>query len=161
MTARVGIGYDSHRFVSGRPLIIGGVEIPHDRGLDGHSDADVLTHAITDALLGAAGGADIGTHFPDTDDEWKGADSIRLLGRVVELIGGRAINADATVICEGPRLAPHREEMEQRLSAALEAPVSVKATTNEGLGALGRGEGIAAMAVVLFEPNGSSSGAGE
>lgn len=161
MSARVGIGYDSHRFADGRPLILGGVEVPHDRGLTGHSDADVLTHAITDALLGAAGAGDIGTHFPDDDERWRDADSVELLRAVVERLDGAAVNADATVICESPRLGPHREEMERRLAAALGAPVSVKATTNEGMGAIGRGEGIAAMAVVLFEPGDSGSAQGE
>jgi 2-C-methyl-D-erythritol 2,4-cyclodiphosphate synthase len=161
MSARVGVGYDSHRFAEGRKLILGGVEVPHDRGLTGHSDADVLTHAITDALLGAAGAGDIGTHFPDDDERWRDADSIELLRAVVERLDGKPVNADATVICEAPRLGPHREEMERRLSAALGAPVSVKATTNEGMGALGRGEGIAAIAVVSFEPQDSASPQGE
>ena len=152
MTPRVGIGYDSHRFGGEGPVILGGVEVPHAQGLTGHSDADVLAHAITDALLGAAGGGDIGTHFPDTDERWRGADSIGLLREIVSRLDGAPINADATVICEAPRLGPHREAMEARLSEALGAPVSVKATTNEGMGAIGRGEGIAAMAVVLFEP---------
>ncbi len=161
MSARAGIGYDSHRFAEGRPLILGGVEVPHERGLTGHSDADVLTHAITDALLGAAGAGDIGTHFPDDDERWRDADSIELLRAVVARLAGTPVNADATVICEAPRLASHREEMERRLSEALGAPVSVKATTNEGMGALGRGEGIAAMAVVLFEPEDSAPAQGE
>lgn len=161
MSARAGIGYDSHRFAEGRRLVLGGVEVPHDRGLSGHSDADVLTHAITDALLGAAGAGDIGTHFPDDDERWRDADSIELLRAVVERLDGAPLNADATVICEEPRLGPHREEMERRLSAALGAPVSVKATTNEGMGAIGRGEGVAAMAVVLFDPAGSASAQGE
>ena len=152
MSARVGIGYDSHRLVGGRPLILGGVEVPHELGLSGHSDADALTHAITDALLGAAGAGDIGDHFPPTDERWRDADSIELLRAVVAELDGRAANADATVICERPRLGPHRAAMEERLSGALGAPVSVKATTNEGLGAIGREEGIAAIAVVLFEP---------
>ncbi len=152
MNARVGIGYDSHRLVEGRPLILGGVEIPHSHGLSGHSDADVLTHAVIDALLGAAGAGDIGTHFPPSDERWRDADSIELLGAVVASLDGTPLNADATVICEQPRLGPHREAIERRLSAALGAPVSVKATTNEGMGAIGRGEGIAAMAVASFEP---------
>jgi 2-C-methyl-D-erythritol 2,4-cyclodiphosphate synthase len=161
MSARVGIGYDSHRFAAGRKLVLGGVEVPHERGLAGHSDADVLTHAITDALLGAAGAGDIGTHFPDDDERWRDADSIELLRAVTGRLDGSPLNADATVICEEPRLGPHREEMERRLSAALGAPVSVKATTNEGMGAIGRGEGIAAMAVVLFEARDSASPQGE
>jgi 2-C-methyl-D-erythritol 2,4-cyclodiphosphate synthase len=161
MSARVGIGYDSHRFAAGRRLVLGGVEVPHEQGLTGHSDADVLTHAVTDALLGAAGAGDLGTHFPDDDERWRDADSIELLRAVLERIGGRVINADATVICEAPRLGPHREEMERRLTEALGAPASVKATTNEGMGALGRGEGIAAMAVVLYEARDSASPQGE
>jgi 2-C-methyl-D-erythritol 2,4-cyclodiphosphate synthase len=154
MSARVGIGYDSHRLVEGRPLILGGVEIPYERGLTGHSDADVLTHAITDAILGAAGAGDIGTHFPPTEERWRDADSIELLAAVLGKIGGDVVNVDATVICEEPRLGPHREAIEAHLGEALGAPVSVKATTNEGLGAIGRGEGIAAMAVALYEPAG-------
>lgn len=152
MSARVGIGYDSHRLVPGRPLILGGIEIPYELGLDGHSDADVLTHAVIDAVLGAAGAGDIGSHFPPTDERWRDADSIELLATVVATLEGAPVNADATVICERPPIGPHRMAIEARLSAALGAPVSVKATTNEGLGALGRGEGIAAMAVALFEP---------
>lgn len=152
MTARVGIGYDSHRFAEGRPLILGGVTIPHDRGLTGHSDADVLTHAVIDALLGAAGAGDIGAHFPPTEERWRDADSIELLRAVLAKVPGHAVNVDATVICEAPAIGPHREAIERTLSEAVGAPVSVKATTNEGLGAIGRGEGIAAMAVALFEP---------
>jgi len=152
VSARVGIGYDSHRLAAGRRLILGGVEIPHDLGLDGHSDADALTHAITDAVLGAAGAGDIGTHFPPEDERWRDADSIELLRAVIARLDGRVVNVDATVICERPRLGPHREEMERRLGAAIDAPVAVKATTNEGLGAVGRGEGIAAIAVALYEP---------
>jgi len=153
MSARVGIGYDSHRLAEGRPLIIGGVQIPFERGLDGHSDADVLAHAVTDAILGAAGAGDIGSHFPPTDERWRDADSIALLEAVVELIGGRVVNVDATVICERPPIGPHRAAIEAKLSAAVGAPVSVKATTNEGLGAIGREEGIAAIAVASFEPD--------
>lgn len=148
---RVGIGYDSHRLVPDRKLLLGGVEIPHSLGLSGHSDADVLTHAIIDAILGAAGAGDLGKHFPPSDDRWKDADSIELLGLALEKIGGRVVNVDATVICERPPIAPHRDAIEARLGAAAQAPVSVKATTNEGLGAIGRGEGIAAMAVALYE----------
>jgi 2-C-methyl-D-erythritol 2,4-cyclodiphosphate synthase len=161
MSARVGIGYDSHRFGGPGPVILGGVEVTHEQGLTGHSGADVLAHAITDALLGAAGAGDIGTHFPDTDERWRGADSIELLRAAVDRLDGTPLNADATVICEAPRLGPHREAMEARLGEALGAPVSVKATTNEGMGAIGRGEGIAAMAVVLFDPADSASPAGE
>ncbi len=115
MSARVGIGYDSHRLAEGRPLIIGGVEIPFERGLDGHSDADVLAHAITDAILGAAGAGDIGSHFPPTDERWRDADSIELLAAVIGLIGGRVVNVDATVICERPPIGPHREAIEAKL----------------------------------------------
>ena len=158
MSARVGIGYDSHRFAAGRPLVLGGVTIPHELGLTGHSDADVLTHAVIDALLGAAGAGDIGSHFPPDDERWRDADSIELLRLALAAIGGRPVNVDATVICEEPRLGPHREAIEQRLSEAVGAPVTVKATTNEGLGAIGRGEGMAAMAVALYEPSSPRSG---
>jgi 2-C-methyl-D-erythritol 2,4-cyclodiphosphate synthase len=147
----VGIGYDSHRFAEGRALVLGGVEIEHDRGLTGHSDADVLTHAVIDALLGAAGQGDIGTLFPDDEERWRGADSIDLLRTVVGMIGGRIVNIDATVVCETPRLGPHRAEMERIIAAATSARVSVKATTNEGMGWIGRGEGIACMAVASLE----------
>jgi 2-C-methyl-D-erythritol 2,4-cyclodiphosphate synthase len=147
----VGIGYDSHRFAEGRPLILGGVEIAHERGLTGHSDADVLTHAVIDALLGAAGAGDIGTLFPDDEERWRGADSIDLLRTVVGTIGGRIVNIDATIVCERPRLAPHRAEMERIIAEATSARVSVKATTNEGMGWIGRGEGIACMAVAAVE----------
>jgi 2-C-methyl-D-erythritol 2,4-cyclodiphosphate synthase len=151
MTPRVGIGYDSHRFAAGRRLVLGGVEVPHELGLEGHSDADVLAHAVTDAVLGAAGLGDIGTHFPPSEERWRDADSIELLRAVAGLIEGTVVNVDATVICEEPKLGPHRAEMERLLSEALGGPVSVKATTNEGMGAIGRGEGIAAMAVALVE----------
>lgn len=147
----VGIGYDSHRFAEGRPLILGGVEIEHERGLIGHSDADVLTHAVIDALLGAAGGGDIGALFPDDDERWRDADSIDLLRTVVGTIAGRIVNVDATVVCEQPRLSPYRAEMERTIAAATSARVSVKATTNEGMGWIGRGEGIACMAVALID----------
>lgn len=147
----VGIGYDSHRFARGRPLILGGVEVEHERGLSGHSDADVLTHAVIDALLGAAGGGDIGTLFPDDDERWRDADSIDMLSTVVGTIGGKIVNIDATLICEEPRLAPHRAEMERILAEATSARVSVKATTNEGMGWIGRGEGIACIAVASIE----------
>jgi 2-C-methyl-D-erythritol 2,4-cyclodiphosphate synthase len=144
----IGIGYDSHRFEQGRRLVLGGVEIPHERGLAGHSDADVLTHAVIDAVLGAAGGGeDIGSMFPDDDPNWEGADSIDLLRTVVGTIAGPIVNIDATVICERPRLAEHRAEMERTLAEATSAPVSVKATSNEGMGWIGRGEGIACIAV--------------
>jgi 2-C-methyl-D-erythritol 2,4-cyclodiphosphate synthase len=147
----VGIGYDSHRFAEGRALILGGVEIEHERGLSGHSDADVITHAIIDALLGAAGSGDIGTLFPDDEERWRDADSIDLLRTVVGTIGGRIVNIDATVVCEKPRLASHRAEMERTLAEVTSTRVSIKATTNEGMGWIGRGEGIACMAVASIE----------
>ena len=149
---RTGIGIDSHRFEPGRRLVLGGVEIPYELGLAGHSDADVLAHAIADAVLGAAGAGDIGTHFPPSDDRWKDADSIGLLRTIVASLDGRVVNVDATVICERPAIGPHRAAIEERLGSALGAPVSVKATTNEGLGAIGREEGIAAIAVASYEP---------
>jgi 2-C-methyl-D-erythritol 2,4-cyclodiphosphate synthase len=151
MAIRVGIGYDSHRFTAGRPLILGGVEIEHDLGLGGHSDADVLTHAIIDALLGAARLGDLGTHFPEDEERWRDASSLDLLRTVMGLLSGRVQNVDATVICEAPRIADHRAEMERILAEALSAPVSVKASTNEGMGAIGRGEGIACIAAVLVD----------
>ncbi len=147
----VGIGYDSHRFAAGRPLILGGVEVPHDRGLTGHSDADVLTHAVIDALLGAAGMGDIGTLFPDDDERWRDADSIDLLRTVVGTVPGRIVNIDATLVCEEPKLAPHRAEMERIIAEATSARVNVKATTNEGMGWVGRGEGIACIAVASVD----------
>lgn len=147
----VGIGYDSHRFAEGRRLVLGGVEVDHPRGLVGHSDADVLTHAVIDAILGAGGGGDIGTMFPDDDPQWQGADSIDLLRTVVGTIAGAIVNVDATVICEEPRLGPYKAEMERTLAAATSARVSVKATTNEGMGWIGRGEGIACMAIALVQ----------
>lgn len=147
----VGIGYDSHRFAEGRPLILGGVEIDHPRGLAGHSDADVLTHAVIDALLGAAGAGDIGTHFPDDDERWRGADSIDLLRTVVGTVAGRIANVDATLVCEEPRIGPHRAEMQRILAEATSARVNVKATTNEGMGWIGRGEGIACIAVAQVD----------
>jgi 2-C-methyl-D-erythritol 2,4-cyclodiphosphate synthase len=153
---RVGLGYDVHRFDPKRPLVLGGVRIPHDRGLLGHSDADVLTHAICDALLGAAGLGDIGTHFPDTDEAYRGISSLELLRRVVGMLretGFRVVNVDATVIAEEPKLAAHFPPMRERLSEPLGVPaacIGLKATTNEGLGALGRAEGIAAIAVCLI-----------
>ena len=155
LSVRTGIGYDSHRFAEGRRLVLGGVVIPHDRGLDGHSDADAVAHAVTDALLGAAALGDIGTHFPPSDDRWRDADSIALLERAVALLVERGlspVNVDVTVICETPRIGPHVPAMRARLAAALgvgEAAVSVKGKTNEGMGWIGRGEGIAAMAVAL------------
>jgi 2-C-methyl-D-erythritol 2,4-cyclodiphosphate synthase len=151
MAPRVGIGYDSHRLTEGESLVIGGVEIDHDRGLAGHSDADVLTHAVIDALLGSCGLGDLGELFPPGEEEWRDADSFDLLRVVLGKLRGRPLNVDATVICEEPKLAPHRAAMEARLGEALSAPVSVKATTNDGMGAIGRGEGIACTAVVLVE----------
>jgi 2-C-methyl-D-erythritol 2,4-cyclodiphosphate synthase len=156
---RVGIGYDSHRFADGegRKLILGGVEIPHPRGLDGHSDADAVAHALTDAILGAAGLGDIGTMFPPTNPRWKDADSLDLLKRaylrVVEA-GLSFVSADITVITEQPRLMPYIDAMREKLAGALVAgysTVSVKAKTNEGMGWIGRGEGVAAIAVALLE----------
>jgi 2-C-methyl-D-erythritol 2,4-cyclodiphosphate synthase len=147
----VGIGYDSHRFAEGRHLVLGGVEIDHPRGLAGHSDADVLTHAVIDAILGAGGGGDIGTMFPDDDERWEGADSIDLLRTVVGTIAGRIVNVDATVICEQPRLGQYRAEMERTIAEATSARVSVKATSNEGMGWIGRGEGIACIAVASVQ----------
>jgi 2-C-methyl-D-erythritol 2,4-cyclodiphosphate synthase len=148
-----GIGYDCHRLVAGRRLVIGGVELQHDRGLSGHSDADVLTHAIIDALLGACALGDVGEHFPDTDERYRDADSIDLLRQCVETIveaGFRVGHVDATVLLERPKLAPVRERIRQTLAAALgvdPAHVSVKATRGEGMGFIGREEGVAALAV--------------
>jgi 2-C-methyl-D-erythritol 2,4-cyclodiphosphate synthase len=152
VSALTGIGYDTHRFAAGRRLILGGVEIPHERGLDGHSDADVLTHALIDALLGAAGLGDIGEHFPDSEESWRDADSIELLQTVVAIVtaaGYEIVNVDCTVLMEAPRLGPHKQAIRTRLAAALglsEARVNVKATTGEGIGFVGRGEGVAALA---------------
>jgi 2-C-methyl-D-erythritol 2,4-cyclodiphosphate synthase len=147
----VGVGYDSHRFAEGRRLVLGGVEVEHPRGLAGHSDADVLTHAVIDALLGAAGQGDIGTLFPDEDEAWRDADSIDLLRTAVGTIAGRIVNVDATLICEEPRIGPYRAEMERVLGEATSARVSVKATSNEGMGWVGRGEGIACIAVASVD----------
>jgi 2-C-methyl-D-erythritol 2,4-cyclodiphosphate synthase len=147
----VGIGYDSHRFAEGRRLVLGGVELDHPRGLAGHSDADVLTHAVIDALLGAAGMGDIGTLFPDDEETWRDADSIDLLRTVVGTVSGRIVNVDATLICEEPRIGPYRAEMERTLAEATSARVSVKATSNEGMGWIGRGEGIACIAVASVD----------
>jgi len=147
----VGIGYDSHRFAAGRKLVLGGVEVEHELGLEGHSDADVLTHAVIDALLGASGGGDIGTMFPDDDERWRGADSIDLLRTAIGTIAGRVINVDATLICEEPKLGPYKPQMEQILGEATSGRVTVKATTNEGMGWIGRGEGIACIAVAQIE----------
>jgi 2-C-methyl-D-erythritol 2,4-cyclodiphosphate synthase len=147
MPVSVGLGYDSHRFGEDRPLILGGVEIPYRRGLLGHSDADVLTHAVIDAILGAAGLDDIGTMFPDTDPAWEGADSIGLLRTVVGMVRGPIVNIDVTVICEEPKMAEHRPAIVSRLEDVTSARVNLKATTNEGMGWIGRGEGIACLAV--------------
>jgi 2-C-methyl-D-erythritol 2,4-cyclodiphosphate synthase len=147
---RIGIGYDSHRFAPGRRLVLGGVEIEHDQGLEGHSDADVITHAVIDSLLGAAGLGDLGTHFPPDDETWRDADSLDLLRTVIGMLDGPVSNVDASVICEAPKLAPYRAEIERNLSEVVGAQVSVKATTNEGMGFVGRGEGIACMAVALL-----------
>jgi 2-C-methyl-D-erythritol 2,4-cyclodiphosphate synthase len=147
----VGIGYDSHRFAEGRRLVIGGIEVDHPQGLEGHSDADVLTHAVIDAILGAAGGGDIGTLFPPDEERWRDADSIDLLRTAIGTIAGRVVNVDATVICEAPRLGPYKAQMEQLLAEATSARVTVKATTNEGMGWIGRGEGIACIAVAEVE----------
>jgi 2-C-methyl-D-erythritol 2,4-cyclodiphosphate synthase len=151
---RVGIGYDSHRLADGERLVLGGVEIEHERGLSGHSDADVITHAVIDALLGSCGLGDLGELFPPTDEQWRDADSIDLLRVVLGRLPGVPLNVDVTVICEEPKLAPHRAEMESRLGEVLSAPVSVKASTNEGMGAIGRGEGIACIAVALVDIGG-------
>ena len=154
---RCGIGYDAHRLVAGRKLILGGVEIPHSVGLDGHSDADVLCHAIADALLGAIGESDIGHHFPNTDESIRGVSSLEILRKVNTLLSrknARAVNVDATLIAEAPKIAPHIPAMREKIATVLNletARVSIKATTNEGLGAIGRGEGMAAMAVATVE----------
>ena len=154
---RVGLGYDYHRLEAGRKLILGGVEIPHSKGLAGHSDGDVLTHAICDALLGAAGLGDLGQHFPDTDPKWKGASSLKLLAQVVEMLrakGLRPTQVDSVVLAEEPKLAPHFVRMRETLARVLgvePAEVNVKAKTTEGLEALGRGEAMAAQAIALLE----------
>jgi 2-C-methyl-D-erythritol 2,4-cyclodiphosphate synthase len=152
--SRSGIGWDSHRLVAGRPLVLGGVVVPDaERGLAGHSDADVLTHAVIDALLGAAGLGDIGLHFPDTDERWRDADSIELLRTTVALVREADVsphNVDATVVCEEPRLSPYRDEMRASLASAVGLPaeaVNVKFTTAERMGFIGRGEGVAALAI--------------
>lgn len=152
-----GIGYDVHRFIEGRPLILGGVHIPHALGLEGHSDADVLAHAIADALLGAAGEPDIGHFFPNTDESLRGISSLEILRRVQERLRAKVIdvlNVDATLIAEMPKIGPHLAAMKAALSEALSLPpdcIGIKATTNEGMGFLGRGEGIAAMAVAAVD----------
>ncbi|MBA2622407.1 MAG: 2-C-methyl-D-erythritol 2,4-cyclodiphosphate synthase [Chthoniobacterales bacterium] len=156
---RSGIGYDAHRLVAGRALILGGVQIPHSLGLDGHSDADVLCHAIADALLGAIGENDIGHHFPNTDEGIRGISSLAILARVRQILvekEARVVNVDATLIAEAPKIGPHLPAMRAAISSALQLPVdriSIKATTNEGLGTIGRSEGMAAMAVASVEQN--------
>jgi 2-C-methyl-D-erythritol 2,4-cyclodiphosphate synthase len=153
MSVRTGIGVDSHRFAPGRQLVLGGVEIPHELGLAGHSDADVLAHAIVDALLGAAGMGDIGRLFPDTEPAFAGADSMGLLRDVVGRVraaGWAVVHVDATVLMEHPRLAPHRAAIEAGLGAALGGTVNVKATTGERMGFVGRGEGVVALAVATL-----------
>ena len=154
---RTGIGIDSHRFETGRPLVLGGVDIPHEEGLAGHSDADVLTHAVIDALLGAAGLGDIGQHFPDTDERFKDADSLELLRTVtvfLESNGFRVLHVDSTVMMERPKLSPYRDSIRETLSGVLGiglGHVNVKATTGEGMGFVGRAEGVAALAVATVE----------
>jgi 2-C-methyl-D-erythritol 2,4-cyclodiphosphate synthase len=153
-----GIGYDSHRLAPGRRLLLGGVEIPHERGLDGHSDADVLAHAVIDALLGAAGLGDIGEHFPDTDERFRDADSMQLLAIAVTSVIAenlQIVNVDCTIVMEAPKISPHRAAIRERLAATLRletARVNVKASTGEGMGFVGRGEGVAALAVASLEP---------
>jgi 2-C-methyl-D-erythritol 2,4-cyclodiphosphate synthase len=155
---RIGQGFDIHALVTGRKLIIGGVEIPYERGLAGHSDADVLLHAICDALIGAAGLGDIGTHFPDTDPRYRGADSrelLRQVGGLIRLEGLHVLNIDTTIIAQAPKMAPHIAQMRQNIAVDLgmeAGRVNVKAKTAERLGTLGRGEGIAAEAIALLEP---------
>jgi 2-C-methyl-D-erythritol 2,4-cyclodiphosphate synthase len=155
---RIGFGYDVHRFAEDRPFILGGVEIPHDAGLAGHSDADVLLHAVADALLGAAALGDLGAHFPDSDAEWEGADSQTLLRRVARQVADRGYaphNVDTTVLLERPKLRPHVDAMRGNIARALDLDrkqVSVKATTTEGLGFVGREEGVAAQAVCTLHP---------
>lgn len=153
-TVRVGQGFDVHAFCDdpGRHLVLGGVEFPDERGLSGHSDADVIAHACADALLGAAALGDIGEHFSDSDETWAGADSMDLLSRVVDMVdaaGWRPGNIDCVVVCEAPKLAPRRDDMQRRLSEVVGAPVAVKGSRAEGLGAIGRSEGIACWAVAL------------
>jgi 2-C-methyl-D-erythritol 2,4-cyclodiphosphate synthase len=154
---RIGTGYDSHRFDATRELVLGGVRIPDHPGLSGHSDGDAVAHAVIDAILGAAAAGDVGSHFPPSDDRWKGADSIVLLERAVQLLSERGhsvVNVDVTVVCESPRIGPHAEAMRARLAGALRVDpgqLSVKGKTNEGMGWIGRGEGLAVHAVALIE----------
>ena len=157
MSVRTGLGYDSHRLAPGRRLVLGGIELVSERGLAGHSDADALTHAVIDAVLGAAGLGDIGMHFPDSDERWRDADSIELLRSVVARAHGAGyavVNVDATVVMEAPQLGPARERMRARLADALGLDperVNVKATTGEGIGFAGRGEGVAALAIATLD----------
>lgn len=158
MSDRVGFGFDVHQFTddADRPLMLGGVEIADSKALVGHSDADVICHAITDAILGAARCGDMGEHFPDTDPRWKDADSIAMLQGAIDIIGDAGfsvINVDCTVVTESPKIAPHRPAMQERLSQTIGAPVNVKASRAEGLGALGRVEGAACWAVALLKAN--------
>ena len=154
---RIGTGYDSHRFDSARDLVLGGVRIPGHAGLSGHSDGDAVAHAVIDAILGAAAAGDVGSHFPPEDDTWKGADSIELLERAVAILADRdhrVVNVDVTVICESPNIGPHAEGMRSRLAAAMGVDVgqlSVKGKSNEGMGWIGDGEGLAVHAVALIE----------
>jgi 2-C-methyl-D-erythritol 2,4-cyclodiphosphate synthase len=154
---RCGIGYDAHRLVSGRKLILGGVKIPHPRGLEGHSDADVLSHAVADAVLGALGAGDIGKHFPNTEESIRGISSIEILRHAATIAGqknARVVNVDATVLAEAPKISPHIAAMQEKIADALGVKanaISIKATTNEGLGAIGRSEGMAAIAVASVE----------
>ena len=156
MSFRIGQGYDVHRLVEGRPLVLGGEAVPFPLGLEGHSDADVLLHALGDALLGAAGLGDLGVHFPPSDERWRGASSVDLLGRIVTMVraeGYRVINCDMTLLAEAPKIDPYREVIRTRVSGILSVDVDavgLKATTHEGLGEIGRGEGMAALAVVLL-----------
>ncbi len=151
MSIRLGVGYDAHRFAPARPLVLGGVEVPYELGLGGHSDADVLTHAVIDAILGAAGRGDLGTLFPPDEERWRDAHSLDLLTVALGSVPGRVVNVDSTLICEQPPIDPHRAEMERNLAETLSAAVSVKASTNEGMGWIGRGEGIACVAVALVD----------
>ena len=157
MSALVGIGYDSHRLAAGRRLVIGGVEIPNDRGLHGHSDADVLAHSVIDALLGAAGLGDIGEHFPAADERWRDADSMALLAQVVATIadaGMAIVNVDCTLVMEAPKLGSHRAAIRESLATVLQCEprrVNVKASTGEGIGFVGRGEGVAALAIASLQ----------
>lgn len=159
---RIGTGYDSHRFAEGRPLILGGVHIPDHAGLSGHSDGDAVAHAVIDALLGAAAAGNVGSHFPPSDNAWKDADSMELLQKAVHILESRnyqVVNVDVTVVCETPKIGPHADAMRQRLGGILRVgpgAVSVKGKTNEGMGWIGRGEGLAVHAVALIDSMGGS-----